>query len=267
MLEFEPRIALAVDAGLGDVWFAPGLVRHAFENSWTGPLNIHNTDDRVYVGAGNGGGPRVQVYDHAGNLHRDFFAGDPESRAGVYFVDVADEGDLVPLDVVNTITRWGVWLKDGDPPASTWKDLADTLNMAPDAIRQANLKNGTPLSFVWNEPITNHPKAANLAGKYTWDGRPWEAVNAMAPFLADLSDAGRFVILHELAHHEDAYLGRPSESEEWQAIWRAGPWNSNYEKSNASEHYATSRAIYWEGGRWPGIAEFFDRLDQKISGV
>jgi hypothetical protein len=85
-LALEPREAPAVDLGAGNVWIGPNVVRHAFEDAWAGPLNLYETAEKVYVGAGNGGGPRVQVYDRGGRLLENFFAGDPGSRAGVYFV-------------------------------------------------------------------------------------------------------------------------------------------------------------------------------------
>jgi hypothetical protein len=87
LLTLEPRDCPAVDAGAGNVFVAQGVVRHCFEDAWSGPLNVYDPGgDRVYVGAGEGGGPRVQVYGRDGALLRDFFAGDPGSRAGVYFV-------------------------------------------------------------------------------------------------------------------------------------------------------------------------------------
>lgn len=101
LLQLEPRDVPATDVGLGDVLLAPGVYRHAFEDSWTGHLNLYDTGELVYVGAGHGGGPRVQVYDKAGQLHQDFFAGDPASRAGVFFVPT----DPVTREVVQEVVR------------------------------------------------------------------------------------------------------------------------------------------------------------------
>lgn len=100
-LALEPREAPAAhDLGAGHIYLAPYVVRHAFEDVWAGPLNIYETEERIYVGAGDGGGPRVQVYNHRGDLLDDFFAGDPTSRAGVYFVptDPPSAPVLPPVD-------------------------------------------------------------------------------------------------------------------------------------------------------------------------
>jgi hypothetical protein len=83
----EARDCPAVDVGGGGVFFRPGLTAHPFAD-WSGPLAVYDAGERVWVGAGPGGGPRVAVFDAAtGERDRpDWFAGEPADRSGVVFV-------------------------------------------------------------------------------------------------------------------------------------------------------------------------------------
>jgi hypothetical protein len=85
LLPLDDRSAPAVWYG-GELWLA-GRSVHPFEG-WNGDLVSVLVGDVVHVGAGDGGGPRVGVFDaRTGERTRpDYWAGDPDSRAGVAFV-------------------------------------------------------------------------------------------------------------------------------------------------------------------------------------
>jgi hypothetical protein len=90
LLSLEPREQPALWHG-GEFWL-PGVgAVHPFED-WHGSVDVLRVGDRVYVGAGPGGGPRVATLDDGGvRVVPDYFAGDPADRSGVVLVSTSSE--------------------------------------------------------------------------------------------------------------------------------------------------------------------------------
>lgn len=80
--ELERRSLPAPVYAAGGVVHAAGAAWQAFPG-WDGPLSVAADGDRVYVGAGPGGGPRVAAFDSAGRRLADAFAFEPSFRGGV----------------------------------------------------------------------------------------------------------------------------------------------------------------------------------------
>ena len=82
-----PRVEVQLDNRVIFNEFAfPDFTRGGVDVALVDVNGDRNLD--LMVGAGLGGGPRVKVYENDGNFHfhlvKDYFAGDPNSRAGVY---------------------------------------------------------------------------------------------------------------------------------------------------------------------------------------
>lgn len=85
MTELEPRIVWsAYSLGNGLVELDGGVIIRPF-GDWSGPVNVAEDENRVYVGAGQGGGPRLAQLDMltGQRVANDRFLGDPADRSGL----------------------------------------------------------------------------------------------------------------------------------------------------------------------------------------
>lgn len=99
--------SLGITDGAGGWVREPGPV---FEERFTGDVSAAIRGDRVYVGAGVGGGPRAVAIDwHTGAVVASEYLGDPDSRQGVDVAGVlrltAVPGDG-PIVVPEPVVAW-----------------------------------------------------------------------------------------------------------------------------------------------------------------
>jgi hypothetical protein len=130
------------------------------------PASLSTDGERVFVGAGPGGAPRVVTYDRGWNAVASVFVGDPESRAGV---------SLVGFD------RPSAGLRANHPGVQSYLDRVPPL--------------AVDLSGV---TVTVHPAGTQLAAP----GLPAGAVGYYAPIAQQIhirADYARLV-LHEVGH-------------------------------------------------------------------
>lgn len=132
LLELEPRDCPAIDLGGGVLRLSVGHEVQPFAD-WRGSLNSEvSGTGLVYVGPGDGGGPRVAVLNQDGSRVRpDFFAADPASRAGVVFVSM-DDGHAEKAPTVSDMPPFVVPdLTYGNPTdPNTWRIFVDFQNPA-----------------------------------------------------------------------------------------------------------------------------------------
>ncbi len=215
LTRLEDRDCPAADAGGGDVFLAPGVVRHCFEDAWAGPLNVYDPGgDRIYVGAGSGGGPRVQVYNRHGDLLLDFFAGDPASRAGIYFVPTDPppaEQLVIPRREAGPADGWTVFVDFERPVSLGWAEA--TFDALAALLTPAGLRLTTERPDAWpgqygtliyGAPLGHAgPDVLGLAGE--WVGvwlppeNPFVKQAVFARALADPRGAA-VVGAHEVGH-------------------------------------------------------------------
>ena len=162
------------------------------------PYSVVRTPAEVWVGALAPGGPRVQVYDRATGVKlRDFFAGDPDSRAGVVLVPVGRPDELV--EGIRSV------------PGHVWRELSAA---------------GKGLTVVGGK-VTDHPAHAHVRGRLTADGRPFDGLAGVSDPPVVTRDAEAWVVRHEMAHQYLPLLGVPIDDEaaavglelEWGRAW------------------------------------------------
>jgi hypothetical protein len=183
----EPRLAPArvlFAAAGGVVYERVGTAweyrQTAFESGV--PATLSTDGERVFVGAGPGGAPRVVTYDRGWNATASVFVGDPESRAGV---------SLVGFD------RPSPGLTSSDPRVQSYLDRVPPL--------------AVDLSGV---SVTAHPAGT----VFDAPGLPPAAVGYYAPATREIhirADHARLV-LHEVGHAVGFLaFGDPSEDFAW----------------------------------------------------
>jgi hypothetical protein len=253
----EPRDCPAAIASAGGVVYlldGSGRQFRAFEESAAlVPVHLAQSGGVVYVGAGVGGGPRLQARDYRTlTVLSDELLGDPASRTGVTVA--AFEPYRSPLRalphpslpaaaadvarVQGVIDRW-------IPP-----DLAGRLAAAGERV----LVHG-------GRVVTDLPEYAHLAGVET--PAPGDGGRTYAAAVA-LHDAGRraavvnaaageALVLHELGHATEGLL-TPGRRADWLALHAAVDWSRSAFGDyllDPREAWAEAVRLWLTGGRQP----------------
>lgn len=247
---------------------------------WTGPLNVTESGNDIYIGAGEGGGPRLEHCDlHGVRLEGDRFVGDPSSREGLVPLIVSPPQNSqdqigVPLD----LSLLGVRLiaSQGAPPSSAWDSLRLQLSRLSQSLVQTYIKAGVTLDVVYGLPITNDPMFSDLAGvrvdKYgpssttTFDGIGGLTLGQNAVVRLDELGLSGDTALHELGHAIDYMVAHDaSQGPDWKLIWKSVKWSEDYFTQNSEEAWAESFARYYAGlPIQPAVKTYFGMTFQEI---
>jgi hypothetical protein len=233
----EDRLSPAITNLGGGLLQFPGRAVWAFPDFIDGEVEHLEAGDLVYVGAKAPGGPRVAVFDLAGNRVRpDYFADDPATRVGVKLVGISlaehrehlAYGD--PADP-GTFTVFVDWDSRKFPSAADERRAMDEMwsffgplgnvalvNDRPDEYpaRFGTVTVGQPLTH-YTDPTTGQGPVG--LGTADWD-QPWfhlwisqeVLVDSDSEHVATPEDLGR-LMAHEASHgfgweHEDGESNR-----------------------------------------------------------
>jgi hypothetical protein len=209
------------------------------------PVQLAQDGDRIWVGAGPGGGPRLQSRDYRtlGVLSDDLI-GDPASRTGVGVAAFAPYRS--PLRAEPHPDR------PGDP--------ARDLDLLPPALAGWLAADGYRVLVYAGEAVTDLPEFAHLRGVPTGvdgDGdRTHDRVTAVGGwYAAYVRDGESWPTLHEVGHGVSPRL-TDAERADWLAVHAARAWDPYL--SNPGEGFADSFDRWVRTAR--DVGGFFGRL-------
>lgn len=168
--ELEPRDTPSpADLGSGIVRLRdrPLFDVVAFDG-WSGPLEVVDAGDRIVVGAGPGGAPRVREYDPATfAVLSDRFVGDPASRGGATLVPVGLPAERlvdVPSLTGGDPAGFAVYVDFERPPSAGF--VRETV------AALAPYYAGLPVRFTTDRPAANPLTYATvvIGADPTWAG-------------------------------------------------------------------------------------------------
>jgi hypothetical protein len=214
------------------------------------PLQLAQDGDRIWIGAGVGGGPRLQSRDYRTlAVLSDEFLGDPASRTGVSVAVFqpyrsplqVESHPLLPGDTAGVQQQ----VDELPPGLAAW--------LAADNYR---------VIVFGGQSVTQLPEFAWLAGQETPQagdgGRTYDQVPAVGlRSAAYLSTGAVAATLHEIGHGVWFRLSAEERSA-WVAVWSAVEWSDPYLRGNSAEGFAEAFSWWVRAGRDTG--GYFERL-------
>lgn len=193
-----------------------------FEATFDGPVHLAQDGGLLYVGAGIGGGDRVQVRDaQTFAVVNDFFITDGKTRAGVdlavFNSFAAPAPDRAPLVATAHPSA------PGNPAA-----VQAQIDALPDGVNRWLTAHGVRVQVYAGPGVTVLPEFAYLRGVHLSDGRTWDTVDAAFMVSANsvfVRENVQRTVPHELGHAVEAQLTR-LEQERWVAIHAGIDWNT-----------------------------------------
>lgn len=251
MIELESRLTPSAYDWGGGMVYSKGINFIPFPD-WHGPLNlaegIYLGQDIIAVGAGQGGGPRLGLFNlHGVRIAPDRFVGDPNSREGL--VPLIMDSQTISGGVPYDLSQKGVrLLGTTTPPDSVWIDLRNQLNQINSTLINQFLQVGGVINVLYNEPITDYPLISNLAGtrvdKYGPDSTTtYDGITGLTLGPDIVIKLGSDALIHEFGHVFDNMINHGASMQpDWQYIWKYSQWSSDYFKLNYDEAWAESFA-------------------------
>lgn len=261
----------AVFVGDGLVQTDSGVRFRPFEESasWV-PLNVVEADGQIYVGAGPGGGPRIDTFD-AATLARvgSAFYGPEGDRQGIKPFVVG--GSAVPVTVAGVpydLVVKGVLFDAGVPPtADQWDFIRGELGKVPAGLLEALREEGFVLRIVNRVPITDSPVLRQFKGDGAINGQSYDTTVAVGyPMVVRIDQVNRALpvslILHEVGHwvYHGLLGGDSAVYPGFEPVWRSTAWDRPYLTDNPGEAWAEGFGAYLQGTPVPGTAGYYSGI-------
>jgi hypothetical protein len=214
------------------------------------PLQLAQDGDRIWIGAGVGGGPRLQSRDYRTlAVLSDEFLGDPASRTGVSVAAFTPHRS--PLQVESHP------LLPADPSA-----VQQQVDKLPPGLASWLASDSYRVVVFSGRSVTQLPEFAWLAGQETPQtgdgGRTYDQVPAVGlRSAAYISTAAVAATLHEVGHGVWFRLSA-EERGDWTIMHSRSNWSDPYLAGDPAEAFAEAFAWWVRAGR--DTVGYFERL-------